>query len=253
MDRPNAKTLDWRLTELFFCFLNHDCTCMSVGLYFFSMLVNVYGSKDLFVSEYRTLLADRILSSFNYDTEKEVIAYTLLFVYQFIKLFSMWGITTTDFCKFKFSQFSQKICAFWAPSFSNCLFFFKSLAMEIFGFWTYLKLTCSFSNSLESNIIVLTKFNLTLYMWRIWFILSSRTGILCVYLFAFSICHYFFYFFSSASLSWAFKASFWRIPFALLWDNAEGCGWLQANQFSHTGVSSKEWKYQGKVYGMKLH
>lgn len=64
---------------------------MSVGLYFFSMLVNVYGSKDLFVSEYRTLLADRILSSFNYDTEKEVIACTLLFVYQFIKLpvFSM--------------------------------------------------------------------------------------------------------------------------------------------------------------------
>ena len=36
------------------------------------MLVNVYGSTDLFVSEYRTLLADRILSSFNYDTEKEV-------------------------------------------------------------------------------------------------------------------------------------------------------------------------------------
>ena len=160
---------------------------MSVGLYFFSMLVNVYGSKDLFVSEYRTLLADRILSSFNYDTEKEVIACTLLFVYQFIKLFSMWGITSTDFCKFKFSQFSQKICAFWAPSFSNCLFCFKSLAMEIFGFWTYLKLTCSFSNSLESNIIVLTKFNLTLYMWRIWFILSSRTEILCVYLFAFSM------------------------------------------------------------------
>ncbi|KAJ7334437.1 Anaphase-promoting complex subunit 2 [Desmophyllum pertusum] len=37
-----------------------------------SMLVNIYGSKDLFVSEYRTLLADRILSSFNYDTEKEL-------------------------------------------------------------------------------------------------------------------------------------------------------------------------------------
>ena len=142
-------TEDWQ--NFFFCLLNHDCTCMSVGLYFFSMLVNVYGSKDLFVSEYRTLLADRILSSFNYDTEKEVIACTLLFVYQFIKLFSMWGITSTDFCKFKFSQFSQKICAFWAPSFSNCLFCFKSLAMEIFGFWTYLKLTCSFSNSLESN------------------------------------------------------------------------------------------------------
>jgi hypothetical protein len=36
------------------------------------MLVNIYGSRDLFVSEYRTLLADRILSSFNYDIAKEV-------------------------------------------------------------------------------------------------------------------------------------------------------------------------------------
>ena len=65
--------------------------CMSVDLNcnFFSMLVNVYGSKDLFVSEYRTLLADRILSSFNYDTEKEVISCTFVFVYQCVKLFSM--------------------------------------------------------------------------------------------------------------------------------------------------------------------
>ena len=69
------------------------------------MLVNVYGSKDLFVSEYRTLLADRILSSFNYDTEKEVIACTFAFVYQFIKLFSMLGITSTNFHKFKFYIF----------------------------------------------------------------------------------------------------------------------------------------------------
>ena len=36
-----------------------------------SMLVNIYGSKDLFVSEYRSLLADRILSSFSYDVSNE--------------------------------------------------------------------------------------------------------------------------------------------------------------------------------------
>jgi hypothetical protein len=36
-----------------------------------SMLVNVYGSKELFVNEYRTLLADRLLSQFTYNTEKE--------------------------------------------------------------------------------------------------------------------------------------------------------------------------------------
>ncbi|RZF40821.1 hypothetical protein LSTR_LSTR003331 [Laodelphax striatellus] len=37
-----------------------------------SMLVNVYGSKELFVNEYRTLLADRLLSQFHYNTEKEI-------------------------------------------------------------------------------------------------------------------------------------------------------------------------------------
>ncbi|XP_065067924.1 anaphase-promoting complex subunit 2-like isoform X2 [Rhopilema esculentum] len=36
-----------------------------------SMLVNIYGSKDLFVSEYRALLADRIFSSYSYDVTNE--------------------------------------------------------------------------------------------------------------------------------------------------------------------------------------
>ncbi|XP_011351715.1 anaphase-promoting complex subunit 2 isoform X2 [Ooceraea biroi] len=37
-----------------------------------STLVNVYGSQDLFVNEYRTLLADRLLSQLNYHTEREI-------------------------------------------------------------------------------------------------------------------------------------------------------------------------------------
>ncbi|KAK5642898.1 hypothetical protein RI129_009065 [Pyrocoelia pectoralis] len=37
-----------------------------------SMLVSVYGSKELFINEYRTLLADRLLSQFSCDTEKEI-------------------------------------------------------------------------------------------------------------------------------------------------------------------------------------
>lgn len=36
------------------------------------MLVNVYGSKELFVNEYRTLLADRLLTQYVCDTEKEI-------------------------------------------------------------------------------------------------------------------------------------------------------------------------------------
>ncbi|GLV33864.1 morula [Carabus blaptoides fortunei] len=37
-----------------------------------SMLVNVYGSKELFVNEYRTLLADRLLSQLSCNAEKEI-------------------------------------------------------------------------------------------------------------------------------------------------------------------------------------
>ncbi|KAJ8897014.1 hypothetical protein PR048_002360 [Dryococelus australis] len=37
-----------------------------------SMLVNVYGSKEVFVNEYRILLADRLLTQTSFDTDKEI-------------------------------------------------------------------------------------------------------------------------------------------------------------------------------------
>eukprot|EP00743_Colponemidia_sp_Colp-15_P007167 GILK01007736.1.p1 GENE.GILK01007736.1~~GILK01007736.1.p1 ORF type:complete len:769 (+),score=156.85 GILK01007736.1:51-2357(+) len=37
-----------------------------------SMLVNIYGSKELFVNEYRGMLSERLLASTDYETEKEV-------------------------------------------------------------------------------------------------------------------------------------------------------------------------------------
>ncbi|GIY73163.1 anaphase-promoting complex subunit 2 [Caerostris darwini] len=36
------------------------------------ILVNIYGSKEMFVNEYRNLLADRILTTFSYNIEKEL-------------------------------------------------------------------------------------------------------------------------------------------------------------------------------------
>ena len=36
------------------------------------MLVNVYGSKELFVNEYRTILADRLLAQLSCDIQKEL-------------------------------------------------------------------------------------------------------------------------------------------------------------------------------------
>ena len=37
-----------------------------------SMLVNIYGSKELFVNEYRSLLSNRLLAHCSYDTDKEI-------------------------------------------------------------------------------------------------------------------------------------------------------------------------------------
>ena len=36
------------------------------------MLVNIYGSKLLFVNEYRSLLSNKILAHCSYETEREI-------------------------------------------------------------------------------------------------------------------------------------------------------------------------------------
>lgn len=40
-----------------------------------TMLVNVYGSKDMFVNEYKSLLADRLLSQASYFNEEKESRY----------------------------------------------------------------------------------------------------------------------------------------------------------------------------------
>jgi anaphase-promoting complex subunit 2 len=42
------------------------------------MLVGIYGSKELFVNEYRIMLADKLLANLEYDTDKEVHTVELL-------------------------------------------------------------------------------------------------------------------------------------------------------------------------------
>ena len=37
-----------------------------------SMLVNIYGSKELFVNKYRSLLSNHLLAHCSYDTDKEI-------------------------------------------------------------------------------------------------------------------------------------------------------------------------------------
>ena len=42
------------------------------------LLVGIYGSKELFINEYRTMLAEKLLAKANYDTEREMHALELL-------------------------------------------------------------------------------------------------------------------------------------------------------------------------------
>jgi anaphase-promoting complex subunit 2 len=41
-----------------------------------SILVNIYGSKALFVNEFRSMLADKLLNASDYETDREASALT---------------------------------------------------------------------------------------------------------------------------------------------------------------------------------
>lgn len=65
-----------------------------------SMLVNVYGSKELFVNEYRTLLADRLLTQYSCDTEKEI---------RYLELLKLrFGDSQLHYCEVKTKLFFRK-------------------------------------------------------------------------------------------------------------------------------------------------
>jgi anaphase-promoting complex subunit 2 len=43
-----------------------------------ALLVSIYGTTDLFVSEYRLLLSDKLLANVQYDTDQELATMELL-------------------------------------------------------------------------------------------------------------------------------------------------------------------------------
>jgi len=57
-----------------------------------NILVNIYGSQDMFVSQYRILLADRILNNYSYDVTNEVSSrlHSLFLVYR-----TKWACSST--------------------------------------------------------------------------------------------------------------------------------------------------------------
>lgn len=73
-DDGDAPDYDWRPPPSLFKqrgTMGHLSTSDGTGD-ILSMLVGIYGSKDLFVNEYRLMLADKLLANLNFDTDKEV-------------------------------------------------------------------------------------------------------------------------------------------------------------------------------------
>lgn len=79
-DETEPPDLDWvpppPLAKQRNSFLPHDSR--GSGGDILSMLVSIYGSKELFVNEYRLMLADKLLANMDYDTDKELHTLELL-------------------------------------------------------------------------------------------------------------------------------------------------------------------------------
>lgn len=56
--------------NLFFLLENQKPTSRSADI--ISMVVDIYGSKEIFVNEYRSLLADRLLSQLDFNPGREI-------------------------------------------------------------------------------------------------------------------------------------------------------------------------------------
>lgn len=71
-DDDSDYGMDWRPDSIDVDVLRPETDAMGKGATdITSLFVNIYGSKELFVNEYRVLMADRLLEALTYDTDKE--------------------------------------------------------------------------------------------------------------------------------------------------------------------------------------
>lgn len=71
-DEEEPPTMDWQPPpSLFQPRGNFLATSRNESSDILAMLVSIYGSKELFVNEYRLMLADKLLSNLDYNTDKE--------------------------------------------------------------------------------------------------------------------------------------------------------------------------------------
>ena len=78
---PNVYRYIWYgiiLFNIVSCELSNSLGLQFSGLDILALLVSIYGSSDLFIVEYRSLLAEKLLANLKYLTEQEVANLELL-------------------------------------------------------------------------------------------------------------------------------------------------------------------------------
>ena len=73
-----------------------------------SILVNIYGSQEMFVSEYRHLLADRLIQALTYDISREVCLFCFSVVFLFDAL--LFQLRNLELLKLRFGESSLHFC-----------------------------------------------------------------------------------------------------------------------------------------------
>ena len=66
------------MSKIVSCVLSNSLGLQFSGLDILALLVSIYGSSDLFIVEYRSLLAEKLLANLKYLTEQEVANLELL-------------------------------------------------------------------------------------------------------------------------------------------------------------------------------
>jgi hypothetical protein len=92
------------------CELSNSLGLQFSGLDILALLVSIYGSSDLFIVEYRSLLAEKLLANLKYLTEQEVANLELLKIRSNSTLFSLLIYINVCMYVFRFGEESLHSC-----------------------------------------------------------------------------------------------------------------------------------------------
>lgn len=97
------------------------------GLDILALLVSIYGSTDVFIREYRSLLADKLLNKLDYSTEADVANVELLKIRFYLDNFLPFALKPTNYFSFAQIIFIFSDIRFGEESLHSCEVMLKDI------------------------------------------------------------------------------------------------------------------------------